>query len=154
MRRRHGVSGIGAMSAILIAAASFAHAQSPAFIRDCQPWIEKRGYSTDYIESKTGKSQGGLAGKWRGNVARETVRPGDVILIALSAPGAQHAALVEEVRTGADGAVSAVRVSEWNWGRMVEPRCMITETFGRLAPPRWVKIDSIAHVWRPSEAPR
>ena len=126
------------------------HAQSANFLRDCQEWIDKKGYSTDYIEQKIGKRQRGLASAWRGNVAVREVQPGDVVLIALSAPGAQHAALAEEVRKNSDGSVSAVRVSEWNWGRTTNERCLITENFGRLAPERWINLSSIAQVWRPS----
>ena len=74
------------------------HAQSPAFIKACQNWIDKKGYSTDYIEQKTGTRQPGLASEWRGNVQVEDLQPGDVILIHLSVAGAMHAALADEVR--------------------------------------------------------
>lgn len=126
------------------------HAQSAKFLADCRTWIEQKGYSTDYIEQKTGKRQPGLAGSWRGNVELDRVERGDVVLVRLRAPGAMHAALVEEVRRSA-GTVTSVRVSEWNWGKMTDQRCLVTETFGRLAPPRWIDADAIAHVWRPSQ---
>lgn len=130
------------------------HAQSPTFIKACQNWIDKKGYSTDYIEQKTGKRQPGLASEWRGNVPVEDVQPGDVILIRLSAAGAQHAALVDEVRKKADGTVSEIRLSEWNWGPMTDQRCLITENFGKLSPTRWITRDNVAHVWRPSLPPK
>jgi len=126
-------------------------AQSASFIADCQRWIAQKGYSTDYIEQKTGKRQAGLAGSWRGNVPVGNVEPGDVVLIRLGAPGAMHSALVEELRRNPGGAVSAVRVSEWNWGKTTDRRCLVTENFGRLGPGRWVEVDTIAHVWRPSQ---
>jgi hypothetical protein len=127
-------------------------AQSASFMADCQKWIAQKGYSTDYIELKTGKRQPGLAGSWRGNVPVESVEPGDVALIRLRVPGAMHASFVEEIRRNAEGKMSAVRVSEWNWGKLTDQRCLVTETFGRLAPVRWVDIDTVAHVWRTSRA--
>jgi hypothetical protein len=139
---------------IAIAASLFwsaaAAPQTASFIKDCQPWIDKKGYSTDYIEQKTGKKQPGLAGSWRGNVPVQQVQARDVVLIALRRPGAQHAALVEEVRRNADGTVNAIRLSEWNWGRMTHERCLVTENFGRLADERWVEASAVAQVWRPS----
>ena len=124
-----------------------AHGQSAAFTRACQKWIEQKGYSTDYIEQKTGSRQPGLASEWRGNVPVQSVQPGDVILIKLNRD-AMHAALVEELRTTNAG-ISGVRVSEWNWGRLTDSRCLITENFGK-ANDRWLTADSIAYVWRPS----
>jgi hypothetical protein len=145
-----------AWSRVLFAASllwpASAPAQSANFIRDCQSWIERRGYSTDYIEAKTGRRQPGLASSWRGNIQPRDVRPGDVVLLRLRAPGAMHAAYVEEVRKSADGALDGIRVSEWNWGRMSDARCLVTENFGRLAPPRWIELSAVAHVWRPSLA--
>ncbi|HTN71473.1 MAG TPA: hypothetical protein VMO00_10340 [Methylomirabilota bacterium] len=130
--------------------AALLHAQSPTFIKACQNWIDKKGYSTDYIEQKTGKRQPGLASEWRGNVPVEDLRPGDVILIRLSATGAMHAALADEVRRNADGTVSEIRLSEWNWGKMTDQRCLITENFGKLSSTRWINRDAVAYVWRPS----
>lgn len=126
------------------------HAQLASFIRDCQQWIDMKGYSTDYIEQKTGKRQPALAGSWRGNVPVLEVQSGDVVLIALRTPGAQHVAFVEEVRRNADGTVNAIRLTEWNWGRTTDKRCLVTENFGRLAPGRWVEFGVVAQVWRPS----
>jgi len=128
---------------------SLLHAQSANFLKDCQQWIEKKGYSSDYIEQKVGKRQRGLPGSWRGNVAVREVQTGDVALIALPA-GAQHAAFVEEVRHNADGAVNSIRLSEWNWGPTTNARCLVTENFGKLAPERWIETGSIASIWRPS----
>ena len=127
-----------------------AHAQSANFLKDCQQWIEKKGYSSDYIEQKLGKRQRGLPGSWRGNVAVRDVQAGDVALIALPAAGAQHAAYVEEVRRNAERAVTGIRISEWNWGPTTNTRCLITENFGKPAPERWIESSSVAAVWRPS----
>ena len=127
------------------------HAQSASFIKDCQHWIDKKGYSTDYIEQKTGKRQPGLAGAWRGNISVREVQPGDVALLSLRVPGAKHAALVEDVRKNSDGAVSGMLISEWNWGRMTDQRCLVTENFGRLSPGRWIALDAVEEVWRISQ---
>jgi hypothetical protein len=122
-----------------------ARAQSPAFTRACQKWIDQKGYSTDYIEHKSGKRQPGLASEWKGNVAVESVRPGDVVLIKLPRD-AMHAACVEEVRS-ANGSAT-VRISESNRGRMTDRRCLVTENFGKTRE-RLIPRDSIAYVWRP-----
>ena len=147
---RYLACSVAVACAIILLGSDSVHAQSAAFIRDCQTWIDQKGYSTDYIEQKTGKRQPGLAGSWRGNISVQNVQPGDVVLLRLGVPGAMHAALVEEVRKNAGGAVSGIRVSEWNWGRMTHHRCLVTENFGRLAPPRWIDLGAVAHVWRTS----
>ncbi len=129
------------------------HAQSASFIRDCQKWIDQKGYSTDYIEQKLGKRQPGMASSWRGNILVENVQPGDVVLLGFRRPDgseSRHAAFVEEARWSADGAVSRLRLSEWNWGRMTDKRCLVTVTYGRLAPERWIELSAVAQVWRPS----
>ena len=72
--------------AVQAAALLFAFGPTPSgaqefnFQRDCARWIEKHGYSTDYIKQKVGKRQPGTAGNWRGNVDVKDVQPGDVVL--------------------------------------------------------------------------
>jgi hypothetical protein len=134
--------------ALTILWADSVQAQSEAFIKDCRHWIDKKGYSTDYIEQKTGKRQPGLAGSWRGNIPVGDVQSGDVVLLSLRVPGARHAALAEEVRKSADGTVSGILISEWNWGQMTDKRCLVTENFGRLSPSRWIGLDAVEMVWR------
>ena len=56
-----------------------AYTQSDNFIKECRQWIDKKGYSTDYIEEKLGKRQAGMASSWRGNVAVADVQAGDVV---------------------------------------------------------------------------
>ena len=148
LRALHGPRLVAA--AILLVSPAAARAQSASFLADCKRYIDQKGYSTDYIEEKTGKRQPGLAAAWRGNVAVREVQPGDVVLIRLRVPGAMHAALAEEIARKSDGTVERIRVSEWNWGRTTDARCLVTENFGRLAPERWVDPDAVAYVWRPS----
>ena len=137
---------------VIAGLSSAAHAQSATFLRDCREWIDKKGYSTDYIEQKTGKRQPGMASAWRGNVPTGDVQAGDVALIRIRGTDAQHAAFVEEVRKSDHGAVS-LRLSEWNWGPATDQRCLVTDNFGKSAPGRWVTLDAVAQVWRPSLAP-
>jgi hypothetical protein len=139
----------GAWLGLGLGLAPVVEAQSPSFQRDCAAWIEKKGYSTDYVEQKVGARQPGLASEWQGNLPVAEVAPGDVVLVKLRAPGAAHAAVVEEVRRDAEGAVSDLRLSEWNWGRLTDPRCLVTENFGRLSPSRWIAPEAVAAVWRP-----
>ena len=49
------------------------------FAEKCKSWIEKKGYSTDYIESKTGKRQPGMAPQWTDNVEAEAVQVRNVV---------------------------------------------------------------------------
>ena len=80
---------------VLLLLSALLYAQSPSFIKDCQHWIDKKRYSTDYIEQKTGKRQPSLASEWRVNVSVQDVQPGDVVLIRLRAPGpcTQHSSM-------------------------------------------------------------
>ncbi len=140
-----------ALAALLCVAAAAAAAQEFNFQRDCAPWIEKRGYSTDYIEQKVGKRQPGTADGWRGNVAAKDVQPGDVVLTLIREKGrSMRASYVEDVRRNADGSPGAVFVSEWNMGRYIDERCFVTDHFGMLSPPRPITIDAVVRVWRPS----
>lgn len=75
-------------STLAVAAAAFlavplASAQSTAFQRDCAQWIEKHGYSADYIKLRTGKRQRGTPDGWRSNIAVKDVQAGDVVITAI-----------------------------------------------------------------------
>jgi hypothetical protein len=79
-----------------------AHAQAFDFNRDCAKWIAQRGYSRDYIELKTGKIQRGWPQYWRGNVEKQDVQAGDVVMYFVpQKEKLTRVALVEEVRAGA-----------------------------------------------------
>ena len=54
-----------AAAVLMVALVSPALAQSD-FATRCKQWIDKKGYSTDYIEHKTGKRQPGLGPRWKG----------------------------------------------------------------------------------------
>ncbi len=127
-----------------------APAQEFDFRRDCAKWVEKHGYSADYIKLKVGKRQAGPLDDWRGNVATPDVQPGDVVITHIR-PKARgmRASYVEEVKRNADGSVGAVVVSEWNEGKFIDERCNVTDHFGMLSPQRPIPIDTIVRVWRP-----
>ena len=135
--------------AIGVTTVTVAHAQSDRFQRDCANWIEQKGYSTDYVEQRTGKRQPGLANGWRGNREVQDIEPGDVVLVTLRAANAKHAAVAEEIARDRSNRVVRVRVSEWNWGKTTDTRCLVTENFGKLARPRWIPAEEIAAVWHP-----
>ena len=118
---------------------------------DCSQWLDRKGYSADYIQLKAGKRQRGLADSWRGNVDPQQVEPGDVALTPIrDHEGRLHASYVEEVRRNTDGNVSAVIVTEWNLGKYVDEACLATDHFGRDSGKRPVPIDLVVRVWRPS----
>jgi hypothetical protein len=126
-----------------------AQAQPEGFERDCKRWIDQRGYSTDYVERRIGKRQPGPAYAWHGNLAVTDIEPGDVVLTKLNNQGAMHAAVIEQLRRTADGALLAMRVSEWNWGKTIDERCLVTDRFGQTSTTRWIPIQDAAQAWRP-----
>lgn len=127
------------------------HAQPFDFQHDCAQWIEKKGYSTDYILQQTGKRQHGTASSWRGNVEAKDVQPGDVVLSYLRHKGkSMRAAFVEEVRRNADGSAASVIVTEWNEGRTIDEPCFVTDHFGMISASRPIPVDAIVRVWRTS----
>jgi hypothetical protein len=118
---------------------------------DCSQWLARKGYSVDYIEQRTGKRPRGMADTWRGNVDRQEVEPGDVVLTPIRDKGRRlHASYVEEVRRNTDGSVTAVMVTEWNLGKYVDEACLATDHFGRDSGKRPVPIELVVRVWRPS----
>lgn len=140
-----------AVVALFALAATAAAAQEFNFQRDCAQWIEKHGYSTDYIKQKVGKRQPGTAENWRGNVDVKDIQPGDVVLTLIREKGrSMRASYVEDVRRNADGSPGAVFVSEWNEGRYIDERCFVTDHFGLLSPSRPITVDRIVRVWRPT----
>lgn len=103
-----------AVGALVVPAA---HAQGANFDRDCSQWIEKKGFSTDYIKLRTGKRQRGMADGWRGNVEPKDVQPGDVVITYIKDKGRRmRVSYVEDVRRNGDGRAGAVIVTEWNEG--------------------------------------
>ena len=137
-----------ALLPLCLALAGGANAQT--FAEKCKSWIEKKGYSTDYIESKTGKRQPGLAPQWKGNVEPDEVRVGDVVFGYVGNDGrGQRVSLVDEVELK-DGKPVAVIYSEWNQGsRYTDRDCFITDKFGLPTSGR-LPVPAILRVWRPS----
>lgn len=145
------VAAGGGLAFVLAGAALAASAPEFNFQRDCAQWVDKHGYSTDYIKQKVGKRQPGMAENWRGNVEPKDVQAGDVVLTHIRHKSrGMRASYVEEVRRNADGGAGAVIVSEWNVGPFVDERCNVTDHFGILAPPRPITLDAVVKVWRPS----
>jgi len=140
-------------AALGFAAAAQAQGQdTPKFDRECAEWIAKKGYSPDYIEQRTGERQTGMARNWRPNIELEELAPGDVVLQGVDTPDGrgQRVAMVEEVLKRKDGSIRAVRVSEMNLGKLVEPRCHVTENFGKVTM-RTIALDRLRSAWRPGK---
>ena len=127
-----------------------ATASAQSFAQKCKDWIDKKGYSTDYIESKIGKRQPGLAPQWKGNVEPTEVQVGDVVFgYVENSTTAQRVALVDEVELK-DGKPAAVIYSEWNQGkRYTDQDCFVTDKFGLPTSGR-LPVPAILRVGRPS----
>jgi hypothetical protein len=135
----------------LLAAPAWAQAPKASAEPDCSQWVEKKGFSTDYIKLKTGKRQRGMAESWRGNVEPKDVQPGDVVMTYVKDKGKRmRVSYVEDVRRGADGSAGAVLITEWNEGKYIDEPCFVTDHFGRDSGLRSVPVDTIVRVWRPS----
>lgn len=140
-----------AAAAAVLLVSPIASAQSAAFQRDCAQWIEKHGYSADYIKLKTGKRQRGTPDGWRANIAAKDLQPGDVVITAIKdKPPHLRVSYVEEVRANSDGSAGAAVVTEWNEGKYVDERCLVTDHFGRDSGRRSIPVDTIVRAWRPS----
>ena len=73
-----------ATAVLMVALVSPALAQGGNdFATRCKQWLDKKGYSVDYIEHKTGKRQPGLAPRWKGNLALAEVQAGDVVISSI-----------------------------------------------------------------------
>ena len=148
---RRAASGLVLLAASLGSAAALAADEPFLFSRDCAQYLERHGYSIDYIVKKVGSRQRGFAPSWRGNVEPRDVQPGDVVISQLrNKPGAMRVAYVEDVRRNADGSAGAVFVSEWNWGKYTDERCQVTDHFGRLSESKPLTVDTLVKVWRPT----
>ncbi len=139
-----------ALSMLPLSLALCASASAQTFAEKCKSWIDKKGYSSDYIESKAGKRQPGLAPQWKGNVDPADVQVGDVLFTYVpNSTTAQRVALVDEVETK-DGKAIAVIYSEWNQGTHFTDRdCLVTDKFGLPTSGR-LPVAAILRVWRPS----
>lgn len=129
-----------------------ATASAQSFAEKCKDYVEKKGYSADYIESKTGKRQPGPAARWKSNIELSDLKVGDVVFAYLRDAGgnAQRVAMVDEVIAGADGKATAVIISEWNFGkRFTDKDCFVTDKFGLPTSTR-EPVAAILRAWRPS----
>ena len=151
VRRPMGVVVVAVTAWGLASGAARAQAPGGNFDRECSQWIEKKGFSTDYIKLRTGKRQRGMAESWRGNVAPRDTQPGDVVVTHIKDKGRRmRVSYVEDVRRGADGGTDAVVVTEWNEGKYIDEPCFVTDHFGRDSGRRSIPIDTVVRVWRPS----
>ncbi len=141
-----------AFAAATGATPGWAQAQREPFAVRCQQWIEKKGYSLDYIEQRTGKRQPGQPPSWKGNVQPEAVQVGDVVIAHVQGEMAgQRVAYVEEVAAGSDGLAHAVFVTEWNQGKQyLDKDCLVTNLFGQTGSKLRVPLNTVLRVWRPS----
>jgi len=135
----------------VVLAAGPVRADNTKWTRDCAEWIDKKGYSVDYIEQRTGQRPAGtMARDWRPNLEAKDAVPDDVVFLRVdSADGqGQRVEVVDEVVKAPDGTVRAFKTSSMNIGKMVEPKCHVTENFGKVRK-RTVAFDRVLGAWRP-----
>jgi hypothetical protein len=126
-------------------------ADTAKWTRDCAEWIDRKGYSVDYIEQRTGQRPAGtMARDWRPNLEPKDAAPDDVVFLRVdSADGqGQRVEVVDEVVKAADGSIRAFKTSSMNIGKLVEPKCHVTENFGKVRK-RTVAFDRVLGAWRP-----
>src|SRR5687768_15019816 len=136
---------------MLVMAATAVHADYTKWRRDCAEWIDKKGYSVDYVEQRTGaRPAGTMARDWRPNLEPKDAAPDDVVFLRVdSADGqGQRVEVVDEIVKAADGSIRAFKTSSMNIGKTVEPKCHITENFGKVRK-RTVAFDRVIGAWRP-----
>jgi len=143
------------LAAALAGAAAGAPAQygGSKWQHDCAQWVEKKGYSVDYIEQRTGqRPSGNMAQNWRTNLDPKDAGPGDVVFLHASTPEGrtQRVEVVDEVLRAADGSITAFKTSSMNSGKMVEPYCHVTKNFG-VVRRRAVAFDRVIGAWRPDK---
>lgn len=149
MRTQHAAPMLALLAGV--ACAVQAQGSGEQFKRDCAAWIAKKGYSSDYIEQRTGaRPSGDAARDWVPNIEPADAQPGDVVLLYVESAGGRgrRAEVVDEVLRGADGVVTGWRTSSMNIGRMVEPHCHVTENFGKVSTRR-IAADRVVGAWRP-----
>jgi hypothetical protein len=132
------------------AASSASAAEGAKWMRDCSEWIEKKGYSVDYVEQRTGvRPSANMARDWTYNLAPKDAGPNDVVFLRVESSDnkAQRVEVVDEVIRAADGSISGFKTSSMNIGKMVEPTCRITENFGKVKR-RTVAFDQVIGAWR------
>jgi hypothetical protein len=148
--RRVCIAHVAALFALTVAAVP-ARADNAKWARDCAEWIDKKGYSVDYIEQRTGqRPTGTMARDWRPNLEPKDAGPDDVVFLRVESADhqGQRVEVVDEVVKSADGSVRAFRTSSMNIGKLVEPKCHITENFGKVRK-RTVAFDRVIGAWRP-----
>ncbi len=142
------------LSMLCLSAATWprtSHAQEGKFEADCAKWIEKQGYTRNYIATRVENLQQGSPTQWRGNVEPSQVQVGDIVVVRLRvAPEGLKAGYVESVIRNANGVAARTEVSAWNWGGgFIDRPCFVTKEFGvRSVNP--VQVSEIVRVWRPS----
>lgn len=148
--RKQRTMHVAVLLGLLLAAAAV-RADNAKWMRDCAEWLDKKGYSVDYIEQRTGqKPSGTMARDWRPNLDPKDAGPDDVVFLRVESADnqGQRAEVIDEVVKAADGSVRAFRTSSMNIGKMVEPKCHITENFGKVRK-RTVAFDRVIGAWRP-----
>jgi len=143
---------LGVASAVLASATAGA-ADGNKWMRDCSEWVEKKGYSVDYVEQRTGvRPNANMARDWVPNLDPKDATRDDVVFLRIEAADAraQRVEVVDEVVRAADGSIRAFRTSSMNVGKMVEPKCHVTENFGKVRQ-RTVSFDRVTGAWRPTK---
>ena len=116
----------------------------------CISWIEKKGYSRDYVEQRTG-SRPPPRSNWRNNIRPDELQVGDVVVLTLW-PG--HVAVIEEITRDKSGSPERMRVSSFNYGRgqrWIDRDCEVSANFG-VETSHWVSLAETIGYWRPGSA--
>ena len=141
--------GVWIAAAVLVVVPVHA-ADGNKWMRDCSEWVEKKGYSVDYVEQRTGvRPNANMARDWVPNLDPKDATRDDVVFLRVEAADgrAQRVEVVDEVIRADDGTIRAFKTSSMNIGKMVEPKCHITENFGKVRR-RTVNFEQVIGAWR------
>ena len=134
----------------MLSACMVGAADGNKWMRDCSEWVDKKGYSVDYVEQRTGvRPNANMARDWMPNLDPKDAGRDDVVFLHIPAADgrAQRVEVVDEVLRNADGTIRAFKTSSMNIGKTVEPKCHVTENFGKVRR-RTVEFERVTGAWR------
>lgn len=121
--------------------------RSSCTVGDTKCWFAKGGFCTDYVQNRIASPQSVKPDKWQ-QVNPEIVKKGDIA--QFYSPRA-HYAFVDSVVKDKQGKVTAINVSEYNYGSCwVDTDAFVTNTYKIVTRRTGIDVGSVdGGFWRP-----